>query len=69
MGDRPIAACWINDSIRFDVKKFQKGNLKIMRLNKVGLFICMVGFMLSFTANIFAEDFSRFPKILDISTY
>jgi len=38
----------------------EKENL-VMRLNKTGLFIWMVVFMLSFTAGVFAEDFSRVP--------
>ena len=32
-----------------------------MRLNKLGLFICMVVFILSFTQYVFAQDFSKFP--------
>ena len=32
-----------------------------MRLNKAGLFICMVVFILFFTQYVFAQDFSRFP--------
>jgi len=32
-----------------------------MRLNRTGLFICMVVFILSFAPYVFAQDFSRFP--------
>ena len=32
-----------------------------MRLNRLGLFICMVVFILSFTQYVFAQDYSKFP--------